>query len=75
MEAAIPWGEFYALIRPLYHKPSAKGGRPPFPLEVMLRIQFLQQWFTLLDPMMEGALIDTPCFRCFAGIDMVSERI
>ena len=55
MEATILWDDFHALIRPLDHLPSAKGGRPPFPLEVML--------------------IDTPCFRRFAGIDMISERI
>ena len=41
----------------------------------MLRIHLLQQWFTLSDPLMEEMLIDTPCFRRFAGIDMVSERI
>jgi len=75
MEATIPWDDFHALIRPVYHQPSAKGGRPPFPLEVMLRIHLLQQWFTLSDPLMEEMLIDTPCFRRFAGIDMVSERI
>jgi len=75
MEATIPWNNFHALIRPVYHQPSAKGGRPPFPLEVMLRIHLLQQWFTLSDPLMEEMLIDTPCFRRFVGIDMVSERI
>ena len=75
MEATIPWHDFHALIRPVYHQPSAKGGRPPFSLEVMLRIHLLQQWFTLSDPLMEEMLIDTPCFRRFAGIDMVSERI
>jgi IS5 family transposase len=69
MEATLPWDLFLSLIRPVYHQPSAKGGRPPFPLEVMLRIHLLQQWFTLSDPLMEEMLIDTPCFRRFAGID------
>jgi IS5 family transposase len=41
----------------------------------MLRIHLLQQWFTLSDPLMEEMLIDTPCFRRFAGIDMVEDRI
>ena len=36
-------------------------------------IHLLQQWFTLSDPLMEEILIDTPCFRRFAGIGMVSE--
>jgi len=75
MEATVPWDPFLALISPVYHRPSAKGGRPPFPLEVMLRIHLLQQWFTLSDPLMEEMLIDTPCFRRFAGIDMVEDRI
>jgi IS5 family transposase len=75
MEATIPWDDFHELIRPVYHQRSAKGDRPPFPLEVMLRIHLLQQWFTLSDPLMEEMLIDTACFRRFAGIDIVSERI
>jgi IS5 family transposase len=41
----------------------------------MLQIHLLQQWFTLTDPLMEEMLFDTPCFRCFAGIDMVWEQI
>jgi hypothetical protein len=68
MEATVPWESFLALIQPVYYKPTAKGGRPPFPLEVMLRIHLLQQWFTLSDPLMEEMLIDTPCFRRFAGM-------
>ncbi len=75
MEATLPWELFLTLIHPVYHQPSAKGGRPPFPLEVMLRIHLLQQWFTLSDPLMEEMLIDTPCFRRFAGIDMIDGRI
>ena len=45
------------------------------PWEVMLRIHLLQQWFTLSDPLMEEMLIDTPCFRRFAGIDTMEGRI
>jgi IS5 family transposase len=41
---------FLALIQPIYHQPTAKGGRPPFPLEMMLRIHLLQQWVTLSEP-------------------------
>jgi IS5 family transposase len=75
MEATVPWDSFLALIQPVYYKPTVKGGRPPFSLEVMLRIHLLQQWFTLSDPLMEEMLIDTPCFRRFAGIDMIEGRI
>ena len=34
MEITVPWEAFLALIKPVYHKPSSKGGRPPIPLEV-----------------------------------------
>ena len=75
MDATIPWDDCSALIRPGYHQPSTTGGRSPFPLDLMLRIHWLQQWITLSDPRMEEMPIDTPCFRRFAGIDTVSERI
>ena len=36
MENTVPWEAFLALIQPVPHKPSSKGGRPPIPLELML---------------------------------------
>ena len=37
----------------------------------MLRVHFMQQWFSLSDAAMEEAFFDTPLFREFAqlGID------
>jgi IS5 family transposase len=35
----------------------------------MLRIHFMQQWFTLSDPAMEESLHDVPLFREFAGLN------
>ncbi len=43
MNLVVPWTELLSLIAP--HAPRAKTGRPPFELETMLRIHFLQQWF------------------------------
>jgi IS5 family transposase len=48
---------------------GAKGGRPTFALETMLRIHFLQQWFGLSDPATEEALHDTPLYCEFAHLD------
>jgi transposase, IS5 family len=39
----------------------------------MLRIHFMQQWFTLSDPAMEQALHDVPLFRDFAGLGRWSQ--
>jgi IS5 family transposase len=41
----------------------------------MLRIHLLQQWYSLSDPAMEEALIEVPTMRCFAGIELISDRI
>ncbi|MBS0315603.1 MAG: IS5 family transposase [Proteobacteria bacterium] len=70
MNLVVPWAELVSLIAPHAPTPGAKGGRPPFAVETMLRVHFLQQWFNLSDPAMEEALYDTPMFREFAGLDM-----
>ena len=62
----VPWAALVELIAP--HAPEGKRGRPPFPIETMLRIHFMQQWFTLSDPAMEEALHGMPLFREFAGL-------
>jgi len=54
---------------------GAKGGRPSFAVETMLRIHFLQQWFGLSDPAMEEALHDTPLYCEFARLDAGMARM
>ena len=66
MERVVPWPALIELITP--YAPEGKRGRPPFPVATMLRIHFMQQWFTLSDPAMEEALHDMPLFRDFAGL-------
>jgi IS5 family transposase len=73
MDRVVPWSELVALIEPYY--PQGRTGRPPFALETMLRIHFLQQWFTLSDPAMEEALYDVPLYRQFAGLDEASRKL
>ena len=70
MDRIIPWKELTAAIEPVYPKGSDAGGRPPIPLERMLRIYFLQLWFNLSDPAVEEALYDSAAMRSFAGIDL-----
>ena len=51
MNLMVPWTELVGLIQPLASSgTTAKGGRPSFAVETMLRIHFLQQWFGLSDP-------------------------
>jgi IS5 family transposase len=68
MDAVVPWAALVAEIAP--HYPKAGNGRPPIPLERMLRIHFLQHWFNLSDPAVEEALYDSPAMRAFAGVDL-----
>jgi IS5 family transposase len=75
MEVVVPWKALIALIEPHHSKTSSKGGRPPYPLETMLRIHLLQQWYCLSDPAMEDALIEVPTMRRFAAIELISDRI
>lgn len=64
MEQVVPWAALVQLITPYY--PEGRTGRPPFSLQTMLRIHFMQQWFSLSDPAMEEAFFDTPLYREFA---------
>lgn len=75
MNLVVPWSELVALVTPHAPARGAKGGRPPFAVETMLRIHFLQQWFNLSDPAMEEALYDTPMFREFADLDMGEDHL
>ena len=66
MERVVPWTALVELVMP--YAPEGMKGRPPFAVEAMLRIHFMQQWFTLSDPAMEEALHDVPLFREFTGL-------
>jgi IS5 family transposase len=73
MDRVVPWSDLVAEIAPFM--PEGKRGRPPFPVESLLRIHFMQQWFTLSDPAMEEALHDMPLFRDFAGLGGWDDRL
>ncbi len=73
MERAVPWKVFADLVEP--HYPKAGNGRRPYPLEVMLRIHFMQQWFNLSDPAMEEALYDSTSIRNFAKLSLTRGSI
>jgi transposase, IS5 family len=73
MDCVVPWSELVALISP--YMPEGRRGRPPFAVEVMLRVHFMQQWFNLSDPAMEEALHDMALFRDFAGLGNWNEPV
>ncbi|WP_287433090.1 IS5 family transposase [Maritimibacter sp.] len=75
MEAVVPWSRLLALIEPHYPKAGPKGGRPPMPLETMLRVYFLQNWYALRNPMAEETLYDSDAMRRLTGIELCDDRI
>ena len=73
MNRVEPWSELVALVSPF--APEGKKGRPPFAVQTMLRLHFMQQWFGLSDRAMEEALHDTPLYREFTGLDSWTSRL
>ena len=56
-DAVMPWAELLALVAPHYSK--GETGRKPVGLSILLRVYFLQQWFSLSDPAAEDADVDS----------------
>lgn len=74
MEAVVPWAALLAVIAPHYPK-AGRRGRPPMPLETMLRIYFMQQWYALSDPAMEDALYEIESMRRFARLELADDAM
>lgn len=66
MDKVVPWPALLALIEPCY--PKAGRGRHPYPLQTMLRIHLMQNWFGFSDPAMEEALYENTPMRQFARL-------
>ena len=74
MERVVPWSALVALIEPHYPK-SGRVGRPPTGVQRMLRMYFLQQWYSLSDEGLEDAIYDSQAMREFIGIDLAREQV
>jgi transposase, IS5 family len=68
MELVVPWKALHKLLEPSY--PVAGRGRRPYPLESILRVQLMQNWFALSDPAMEEALYEITSLRSFAHLSL-----
>ena len=74
MERVVPWQRLIGLIEPHYPS-SGHVGRPPIGVPRMLRMYFLQQWYSLSDEALEDALYDSQALRDFVGIDLSRESV
>lgn len=69
-ERAIDVAALADRIRPDVAPEQPKGGRPFWPVELMLRCLLLAKWFGLSDPQLEEQLRDRLSFRRFVGLGL-----
>jgi len=72
MDKVIPWEEWVCIIKP--HYPDGKRGRPTRGIQTMLRMYFLQVWFTLSDEMVEDSIYDSHAMKKFMGVNFSEEQ-
>lgn len=65
---AFPMVMMLEVIEPVY--PKAGNGRRPYPLDTMLRIHRMQQWYSLSAGVMEDALYEIASMRLFAKFSL-----
>jgi IS5 family transposase len=69
LERHVDFAELASAVDEAAPRPGReRGGRPPFPTEVMVRILLIQQLFNLSDEQMEFQLLDRLSFQRFAGL-------
>lgn len=68
MDMVVPWAPLLKVIEPFY--PVAGRGRRPYPVQTMLRVHLMQNWFGLSDPAMEEALYEISSMRKFARLTL-----
>jgi len=73
MNDVIPWSRFCKLVK--HHYKDAKFGRKRMPLERMLKIVCLQQWYGLSDPGMEEEIYDRVSFQKFLNLDLIHDSV
>ena len=72
MDKLVPWSQLVAMVTPVYYK--GERGRPPTGIETMLRMYFLQVWFTLSDEGVEDAIYDSYAFRWFMKLNFMEKQ-
>lgn len=70
-EKAIPWQRPADSITDIFpEEGDFLGGRPHWPLVMMVKCIMLQKWFGLSDPQLEETLRDRLSFRRFVGLSL-----
>src|SRR5688500_13160589 len=71
MNAVIPFEDLAAAIANVFDDATpGRGGRPHWPLMMMVKCLLVQKWFALSDPGLEEMLRDRLSFRRFVGLSL-----
>jgi IS5 family transposase len=73
MDSIVPWDCFCEIVRPYYYHNNTVG-RPAKEIETMLRMYFLQIWFSLSDELTEEGIYDSRAMHNFMGLDFLTQR-
>ncbi len=66
MDSLIPWQDWVSIIDPIYYE--GKVGQKPYPIELMLRIHILQNFYDLADMAVMHEILDSRAFSDFCGV-------
>lgn len=69
----VPWDQLARPIEATYQNNTRKGGRPHWPVPMMLRCLILAKLYNLSDPALEECLQDRISFRRFVGLGMADD--
>ncbi len=71
---SIPWPRFLPILQKVFRdkSPKAPGGRPAYPLELMMKILVLQRVYNLSDAQTEYQILDRNSLKDFLGLDVDS---
>ena len=67
IERIVPWGEWLSQIKPCYYK--VERGNKPYDLELMLRINLIQNLYDLADEATVNEVIDSRALSYFCGLE------
>lgn len=66
----IPWQQLADSVADVFVADDSRGGRPHYPVVMLLKCLMIAKWFALSDPMLEAMLKDRLSFRRFVGLGL-----
>ena len=74
MHQVVPWERLRFAIEP--HWPENTDAQAPTrPIDQLLRLYFLQHWYSLGDEALEDAVHDSIALRQFAGLELLAQPL